>query len=73
MPPYKYPLPTTANTTLGASLFIDPQSSHTTDLADATLARTKLHIALDAAQNGGPALAVVDVRPGSLTSSPTHT
>lgn len=71
MPPFKYPLPTTAAQALGGGLFIDPQASHTTNLADATLARTKLHIALDAAQNGEAALPVVDVSCSAMSHQST--
>jgi hypothetical protein len=63
MPPYVYPLPTTTLLTF-SSIFIDPSSTHTTVLADATSARTRLHLALKAVADqepGSSALAVVEV------------
>jgi len=63
MPPYVYPLPTTTLLTF-SSIFIDPSSTHTTVLADATSARTRLHLALKAVADqepGASALAVVEV------------
>lgn len=66
MPPYVYPLPTTSLLTF-SSVFIDPSSSHTTVLADATSARTRLQLALKAVvddEPGSRALGVVEVRFG---------
>jgi hypothetical protein len=63
MPPYLYPLPTTALLTF-SSILLDPSSSHTTSLADATAARTQLFLALKgnaAGDSGSSALAIVDV------------
>lgn len=63
MPPYIYPLPTTSLLTF-SNVFIDPTSSHTTVLADATSARTRLHLALKATagnEPGSSALAVIEV------------
>lgn len=63
MPSYVYPLPTTSLITF-SNVFIDPTSKHTTDLADATSARTRLHLALKAIANNEPgssALAVIEV------------
>lgn len=65
MPPYVYPLPTTSLLTF-SSIFTDPSSSHTTVLADATSARTRLHLALKAVADNEPgssALSVVEVGP----------
>ncbi|ORY35594.1 hypothetical protein BCR39DRAFT_461419 [Naematelia encephala] len=62
MPPLLFPLPTTSILTFSAIL-VDPSSSHTTALADATAARTKLFLALKAE---GSALAVVDAVQGYL-------
>lgn len=63
MPPYVYPLPTTTLLTF-STIFIDPSGTHTTVLADATAARTRVHLALKAASDneaGSSALAVVEV------------
>jgi hypothetical protein len=63
MPPLLYALPTTSLIPF-STLLIDPSSSHTTALADATSARTKLQLALKACagdEPGASALAVVDV------------
>lgn len=63
MPPYVYPLPTTTLLTF-SSIFVDPAGTHTTALADATSARTRLHLALKAVADNEPgasALAVVEV------------
>jgi hypothetical protein len=63
MPPYVYPLPTTTLLTF-STIFIDPSSSHTTVLADATSARTRLHLALKGVaenESGSGALAVIEV------------
>jgi hypothetical protein len=63
MPPLLFPLPTTSLLTF-SNLLIDPSSSYGGALAQATAARTQLHLALKAVadkQPGGSALAVVDV------------
>lgn len=63
MPPLLFPLPTTSLLTF-SQILIDPSSSHTTILADATAARTKLQIALKALASNEPgasAIAVVEV------------
>jgi hypothetical protein len=62
MPPLLFPLPTTSLLTF-STLLIDPNNAYTTVLADATAARTQLHIALKGIaenQPGASALAVVD-------------
>jgi hypothetical protein len=67
MPPLLYALPTTSLIPF-STLLIDPSSSHTTALADATSARTKLQLALKACagdEPGASALAVVDVSAGA--------
>lgn len=71
MPPLLFPLPMTALLTF-SQIFIDPSSSHTTILADATDARTKLQIALKAFagnEPGASAIAVVEVSPGLQSGS----
>ncbi|KAK4688581.1 hypothetical protein P7C73_g1522, partial [Tremellales sp. Uapishka_1] len=68
MPPYLYPLPTTSLLTF-SHLLHDPSSSYTTDLADATAARTKLHLALKAvsgSEPGSSAVTVLDAVQGYL-------
>jgi hypothetical protein len=63
MPPLLYALPTTSLTPF-STLLLDPSSSHTTALAEATSARTKLQLALKscaAEEPGASALSVVDV------------
>lgn len=64
MPPLLFPLPSTNLLSLGGSTFIDPSGSHTTQLADATQARTKFQIALKAFTDkipGASAVQVIDV------------
>lgn len=68
MPPLLYPLPTTSQVTF-SSLFLDPSSSFGSALAEATAARTKLHLALkalDEKQPGASAVSVIDVGVTSL-------
>lgn len=66
MAPYLFPYPTTGSVTF-ANVFIDRHQSYATELADATIARTRLQLALKAAagdEPGSSALAVLEVRPG---------
>lgn len=69
MPPLLFPLPTTSLLTF-SSLLIDPSNSYGTVLAEATSARTQLHLALKAVaekQPGAGALAVLDVSSCAVT------
>ncbi|TXT08605.1 hypothetical protein VHUM_02733 [Vanrija humicola] len=62
MAPYLFPYPTTGPVTL-SNVFIDRQLAYTTELAEATVARTRLQIALKAAagqEPGSSALAVLE-------------
>lgn len=64
MAPFLFPYPTTGSVTF-ANVLIDRTGSYTLDLADATVARTKLQLALKAAaagEQGSSALAVLEVR-----------
>ena len=64
MPPVLFPLATTTQINF-SNLLIDPSSSYTGVLAQATSARTKVFLALQAVaehQPGANALAIVDVR-----------
>lgn len=65
MPPYLYALPQTGTVILGGSLFIDPSNSYSSHLAQASQARTRLQLALKAAEaaktSDGAAVGVIDV------------
>lgn len=72
MPPLLFPLPTTQLLSLGGNIFIDPSSTHTTQLADATQSRTKFQIALKSYVDqvpGSSALQVIDVRSSFRSST----
>ncbi|KAL1406315.1 hypothetical protein Q8F55_008011 [Vanrija albida] len=62
MAPYLFPYPTTGPVTL-SNVFVDRQLAYSTELAEATVARTRLQIALKAAagnEPGSSALAVLE-------------
>ena len=65
MPPYLYPLPQTSTLILGGNLFIDPSNAYSSHLAQASQARTRLQLALkaadDAKTNDSAAVGVIDV------------
>lgn len=66
MAPYLFPYPTTGSVTF-ANVFIDRWQDYGTELAEATIARTRFQLALKAAagnEPGSSALAVLEV--GSL-------
>lgn len=62
MAPFLFPYPTTGSVTF-ANVLLDRSAAYTLELADATVARTKLQLALKAAaagEQGGSALAVLE-------------
>lgn len=70
MAPFLFPYPTTGSVTF-ANVLLDRSGAYTLELADATVARTKLQLALKAAatgEQGSSALQVLEVSSGTLQS-----
>jgi hypothetical protein len=71
MAPYLFPYPTTGPVTF-SNVLLDRAAAYTTQLADATVARTRLQVALAAAANGeagASALSVLEVSSGTSAST----
>lgn len=72
MAPYLFPYPTTGPVTF-SNVLLDRTSSYTLQLADATVARTRLQVAVAAAaagEQGSSALAVLEVSIVEIRADP---